>query len=72
MSNTQNDKIWELLADYYEGNVIDEQEYEAGKKDIEIASELISRYSRDYELWCEDGEFTRLSDEQDYQQAILT
>lgn len=70
MSTKQNDDIMELLSDYWEGNIISEEEFEKGKLDLEYAAELTRVYSKDYDIWCDEGEATRKSDDHDYHQAI--
>ncbi len=70
MSNKINDDIMELLSEYWEGNIISEEEFERGKLDLEYAAELIRSNAKDYDIWCDEGEATRRSDEQDYRSAI--
>ena len=70
MSTKENDELLELLADYHEGNIIDDEEWDKSKNDPELAYELIQRYAKDYDTWCQEGELTRKSDEQDYQSSI--
>lgn len=62
MSTKTNDDILELLNDYWEGNIISEEEFEKGKLDLEYAHELISVYAKDYDMWCDEGELTRKGD----------
>ena len=70
MSTKQNDDIMEPLNDYWEGNIISEEEFEKGKLDLEYAAELISVYAKDYNIWCDEGELIAQSDRDDYNSAV--